>query len=316
MPAKFSAIGGTMGAAPVPQQKGGGSPPTPPTPQSPVNKIQVEQACYVALAGAIGGLLFWVLALYAGTVPKQIATWHWYGQVSALMFISAIAGLFGVYLLTASQVPAIRTFIFAIVCGLLWQPIIDKAKASAGSALATHQTENVNGQTALLKTASSSGNTEQVSSAVKAAVPVVTQAIKTLPDVQDAGKTQELVDSSQRAITELQAAANKAPDSSVGAIKEVGIAASEGHRTDLAMHAVQSLREIGLSAADTQRTEVVKASVDSLQELAVRSSDPEIKDAALKSLKEVEADRTRNFVQPTSAEHKGVVTSVKKVKGS
>jgi len=53
-------------------------------------------------------------------------------------------------------------------------------------------------------------------------VPAVTQALKQFPDVQDADKKQAIVDSSDKALVALQAAAVKAPDSSIQAIKEVG----------------------------------------------------------------------------------------------
>ncbi len=268
-----------MGATPAPQPAGGGS---------PVNTTQIVQALYVALSGAVGGTLFWVLCKYSASTPKQIAGWPWFGQVGALMFIGGIAGLFGVYLLTASQITAMRTYIFAIVCGLLWQPIIDEAQKSAGNVLATQQTQNVDNQTGLVRAASANGNPEQVKAAVGAAVPVVTQAIQNLPNVQDAQKNQEIVNSSQKAITELQAAASKDPDASVGALKDVSIVASQGHHTMLALHAIQSLQEIGMSAT---RPEVVKESIASLQEVAAKSSDPELKNAAINSSFAVETNR-------------------------
>lgn len=270
-----------MGAAPAAQPVYG---------SSHFNTAQVVQALCVALFGAIGGLLFWVLGKYSGNVPKQIVSWPWYGQVSALMFMSAIAGMFGVYLLTASQVPAIRTFMFAIVCGLLWQPIIDQAQKSAGNILATQQSHYVDNQAGLVKAASSNGDEEQVRVAVGAAVPVVTQAITKLSNVQDTEKNQELVNSSQKAITELQAAASKAPNSSVGALKDVGIVASQGHQTALALHAIQSLQEIGMSSA---KDEVVKKSIASLQEVAAKSDDPDVRKAALNSSLALEASKMK-----------------------
>jgi hypothetical protein len=270
-----------MGATPAPQPASAGS---------QVNTSQIVQALWVALSGAVGGLLFWVLCKYSASTPKQIGGWPWYGQVSALMFIGAIAGLFGVYLLTASQIPAMRTYIFAIVCGLLWQPIIEQAQKSAGNVLATQQTQNVESQAGLVKAASSSGNPEQVKAAVGAAVPTVTQAIRNLSNVQDADKSQELINSSQKAITELQAAASKAPDSSVGALKDVGIVASQGHHTALALHAIQSLQEIGTSST---KDEVVKETIASLQEVAAKSDDLDVKKAALNSSQVLETNKAK-----------------------
>ncbi|HKV93345.1 MAG TPA: hypothetical protein VJW20_12430 [Candidatus Angelobacter sp.] len=269
-----------MGAAPTPQPASG----------SQFNTTQIVQALCVALFGAIGGLLFWVLGKYSGNVPKQIVGWPWYGQVSALMFMSAIAGLFGVYLLTASQVPAIRTFMFAIVCGLLWQPIIDQAQKSAGNILANQQTHNVDNQTGLLKAASSSGSPEQVKAAVGAAVPTVTQAIKTLSQVQGAPRSEELINSSQKAINEFQAAASEDPDSSVGALKDVGIVASQEHHTALALHAIRSLQEVGMSAT---KPGVVNESIASLHEVADKSDDPDVKKAALNSSLALETSKAK-----------------------
>ncbi|HEY7405064.1 MAG TPA: hypothetical protein VIB39_16175 [Candidatus Angelobacter sp.] len=270
-----------MGATPAAQPYSG---------SSHVNTTQIVQALYVALSGAVGGLLFWVLCKYSASIPKQIIGWPWFGQVSALMFIGAIAGLFGVYLLTASQIPAMRTYIFAIVCGLLWQPIIDQAMKSAGNVMATQQTQNVDNQAGLVKAASSSGNPDQVKAAVGAAVPAVTQAINRLSDVQDPAKNQELVNSSQKAINELQAAASTAPNSSVGALKDVGIVASQGHHTALALHAIQSLQQVGMSAT---QEDVLKESIASLHEVADKSDDLDVKNAALNSSLVLETNKAK-----------------------
>src|SRR5947207_15766651 len=114
-------------------------------PQKPLDKGQVSQALYVALAGAIGGLLFWMLGRYAGTAT--FAGWKWYGQIPALMFLGSMAGLFGVYLLTASSLNSMRTYIFAIVCGVVWQPIINSAMQSVVNATATKHVAEVSSET-------------------------------------------------------------------------------------------------------------------------------------------------------------------------
>jgi len=278
-----------MGAAPGPQ---------PTTSGSQLNKAQIVQACYVALCGAVGGLLFWALTKYAGTVPRQIAAWPWLGQISILMFFGAIAALFGVFYLTASQMPAMRTFIFAIVCGAVWQPIIDKVLASASSVSTDNQISSVHTQTEKLHSAAASGSAEQVKTAVNATLPVVTKAIQQLPEVEDAAKKEVLIENSQKAINELQLAAQKDPESSVAAIKEVGIVASHAHSTTVGISAVQSLREIGASAADNQRMDIAQKSIQSLEELAARSEDPIVKKSAAESLKEVKADASRISPRP------------------
>src|SRR5262249_42186746 len=139
---------------------------------------------------------------------------------------------------------------------------------SAGNVVATRQTQNVDNQAGLIKAAASNGNPEQVKAAVGAAVPAVTQAINRLSSVQDPQKSQELENSSQKAINELRAAASKAPDSSVGALKDVILVASHGHHTALALHAIESMQAVGTATA---QEDVVKETIVSLREIANRS---------------------------------------------
>src|SRR5882724_4135364 len=272
-------------------------------PEKPLDKGQVSQALYVALAGAVGGLLFWMLGKYSGTVT--FAGWPWFGQIPALMFLGAMAGLFGVYLLTSSSLNSMRTYIFAIVCGVVWQPIINTAMQSVVNATATKHVEEVSTQAEQLKSSADKGSIADVTIRVNATVPAVTQAIQQLPDVQDAGKKQEIVDSSQKAISALEVAANKAPNSSIDGIKQVGIAASTGNHTTVSIHAVQSLRTIGLAAAH-EHPEVAKLTADSLQAIASSSNDPSVKSAVEASLKELTVvtqkpidQPPRRIVQPT-----------------
>src|SRR5215831_13005122 len=111
----------------------------------PISKPDVERLLFVALAGAAGGALFWLLAAWSGTTT--FGAWPWEGQLAALMFIGSISGLFGVYLLTSSNLNSMRTYVFAIVCGLVWQPIINSARQSVNNASVTRQTAAVNTET-------------------------------------------------------------------------------------------------------------------------------------------------------------------------
>jgi hypothetical protein len=254
--------------------------------QAPISKGQIEQALWIAFCGCIGGILFWVLSKLSGTAV--FAAWPWYGQVPALAFLGAIAALFGVFLLTASNLNAMKTYIFAIVCGVVWQPIINTAIKSYSNVGITRQVEQVSTKTDQLQNTANNGSTEQVQSAVKATVPAVTEALKQY-SVQDADKKQAIVDSSDKALVALEAAAAKAPDSSIQGIKEVGIAANDGHHADVGLHAIHSLREIGLASARENKPEVTKATIESLQVLATSGKDPALKNTAASYLKEIQA---------------------------
>jgi hypothetical protein len=257
-------------------------------PQVPITRGQIEQALWVAFCGALGGFLFWLLGKWSGTAT--FAYWKWYGQIPALAFLGAIAALFGVFLLTASSLNAIKTYVFAIVCGLVWQPIINTAIKSYSNVGVTRQVAQVSDQTQQLQNTADHGSPEEVNSAVKSTVPAVTQALKQFPNVQDADKKQAIVDSSDKALLAFQAAAGKAPDTSIQAIKEVGVAASEGNHFDVGIHAINSLREIGMAGAKSNHPEIAAATVASLRTLAVSGKDPALRNAAATSLKEIEAE--------------------------
>lgn len=251
-----------------------------------LSKPDIERLLFVALAGAAGGTLFWLLAAWSGTAT--FGAWPWEGQLAALMFIGSIAALFGVYLLTSSNLNSMRTYVFAIVCGLVWQPIINTARQSVTNAGVTRQTAAVNTQTEQLKSVTTSGSEQDVSAAVDSTAPQVTAAISQLGDVQDAGKKQEIVDNSKKAITALEGASAKAPESSIQAIQKVGIAAGQANQTAVGIQAVQSLRAIGVAA---KQPAIAQKSVDSLKLLEATSQDPAVKKAAEISLRDLQAAR-------------------------
>ncbi len=257
-------------------------------PQVPITRGQIEQALWVAFCGALGGFLFWLLGKWSGT--DTFAYWKWYGQIPALAFLGAVAALFGVFLLTASSLNAIKTYIFAIVCGLVWQPIINTAIKSYGNVGVTRQVAQLTNQTQQLQNSADHGTPDEVKAAVQSTVPAVTQALKQFPDVQDAAKKQAIVESSDKALVAFEAAASKAPDTSIQAIKEVGIAASESNHTDVGIHAINSLHEIGMAGAKGNHPEIAELSVVSLRKLAVSGKDPALRNAAATAVKEIEAE--------------------------
>ncbi len=116
--------------------------------------------------------------------------------------------------------------------------------------------------------------------------------------MQDAGKKQEIVDSSQNAIGALETAASKAPDSSIDGIKQVGVAAGQGNHTSVSLRAVQSLRSIGLSATNNNRPEIAKLTIDSLKSISDHTNDPSVKGAVEATLTELTAASTKPIDRP------------------
>ena len=86
---------------------------------------------------------------------------------------------------------------FAIVCGLVWQPIINTAIKSYSNVGVTRQVAQVSNQTQQLQNTEDHGSPEEVKSAVKSTAPAVTEALKQFPNVQDTEKNRR----SPRALT-------------------------------------------------------------------------------------------------------------------
>jgi hypothetical protein len=253
-----------------------------------ITPVDIKELRYVGIAGAAGGILFWLLSVWSS--QPAFPGWPVYGQILALAFIGAIAGLFGVYLLTASNLNSMRTYVFAIVCGLVWQPIIDSARHSVNNASAVRQASAVNTTADQLSSAVSHGDARKIDSAVTSTVPAVTHAIDQLPNVQDAATKQQIVSGSKRAITALEGASTTAPDSSIQALQKIGVSAGQANQTDVGLSAVQSLHAISMRSSAPA---TVKLSEDSLKAIAESSKDSSVKKAAEVSLRDLQSQRAR-----------------------
>lgn len=245
------------------------------TTQSGINSTTVKSLGGVLLAGSVGGFLFWIIAKWTGT---SLPTVFGQGTIAILMFVGALAGAFGVYLLTASDLNAIRTYIFAIICGLAWQPIIGAAQRMATNAAATSQNAQVGNQVALIKSAATNGSTQQISSAVENAAPAVNQALSLSTSVSDASKKAEITEQSKQAIDQVQTTSNKAPNAAVDFLKSVSLSAANSGESSVGIHAVQALQMIGKE--QSQNPAVTLKVQQSLNDLASQSRDPSIQTAA------------------------------------
>jgi hypothetical protein len=80
----------------------------------------------VLLAGAMGGLVSWV---YSETVGRSLGM-QWYLGIPACLLLGSVAGVLGVYIIAKTDTrERVHLLAFAILCGILWRPIIDSARA-------------------------------------------------------------------------------------------------------------------------------------------------------------------------------------------
>ena len=242
-----------------------------------INPASILRLVAIVVAGAIGGFLFWIIAVCTGTSPLPISAGFW--TIPALMFLGAFSAAIGVYVLTASDTAAIKTYIFASLCGLCWQPVIASGVRMVANATATSQTAMIGSQVQAVQQAAASGNNEQLTAAVQQIPPLVTQALSTTANTNTDNRT-VVLDTSKQAITQLQSAAAQAPDATVQAIQKISVNAANTNTPSVALHGVQTLSAIGLEAVRTQDSAVVEMVRQSLATIAAKSKDASIQIAA------------------------------------
>jgi hypothetical protein len=245
-----------------------------------ISRASIQRLIAIVAAGAIGGFLFWIIAKLTGTSPLSVNIGFW--EIPALMFLGAFSAAIGVYVLTASDTAAIKTYIFASLCGLCWQPVIASGIRMVSNATATSQTEQLGTQGELIQQATNSGSVEQLNAAVQQTPALVTQALDTTATT-DSAKRSEVLDTSKRTITQLQSAAEKAPDATIEALQNISVSAANSGTPSVALHSVQSLLSIGLRANRAQNTAVVENVRQSLGYIAAHSKDVSIQTAAKNS---------------------------------
>jgi hypothetical protein len=251
--------------------------PSTPDPGGGINRATLISLGGVLASGAVGGLLFWIVARWSGSALPSV---FGQGTVFVLMFVGALAGAFGVFLLTASDLNAIRTYVFAVICGMAWQPVLGSAQRLATNAVATNQTAQIGDRVDQIKSATNSGSSQQISNAVENTVPAVNQALSLSANVSDASKKAEIIDKSKQAINELQTTSVKAPDASVEALKSISLTATNAGESGVAIHAIETLHTIGNNAERSNNPAVALKVRQSLSALAIQSRDPSVQSAA------------------------------------
>lgn len=232
---------------------------------------------FVLVSGAVGGLLYWITAKWTGT-PLPVV----FGAaiVPVLMLLGALAATVGVYVLTASDMGAVRTYVFALLCGLAWQPVLVAGTRIASNASASSQTAQLGQQVQQIQTADKSGNADAVSAAVQQTVPVINKALEFSTNAADPDKKTEVLDSSKQAINQLQQSAAKAPDASVDGLQNVTVTAANAGAPAVAIHGIQSLNVIGKEAMARHDLALQKKVQDSLLSIATQSKDASVQTAA------------------------------------
>lgn len=113
--------------------------------------LQQSKPVLIIIAGLVGGLGAWVWATTVGPSPLLGNPWV---AIPAYMFLGAIAGFLGVYLVAKTD-PAqtAHAIAFSLACGVFWGPVISGAEAMVKRSQVEAQSQHVAvQQVALLRT--------------------------------------------------------------------------------------------------------------------------------------------------------------------
>jgi hypothetical protein len=242
-----------------------------------VNRASLLRLSGIGIAGAVGGFLFWVLAKLTGTAPLPVSAGLW--TIPALMLLGGFAAAIAVYVLTASDTAAMKTYVFASICGVCWQPIIASGVRMVSNATAVSQSAALVTQTAQVQQAAAGGNVDQINTALAQTVPAVTAALGATANA-DPDRKQEIVSRSQQAISQIQSTAAQAPDASVSALQKISVTAANNATPSVALNAIDSLRAIGADAQTRQNSSVMAKVRASLTKVGEQTTDPTVKAAA------------------------------------
>ncbi|HKF46779.1 MAG TPA: hypothetical protein VKB38_05430 [Terracidiphilus sp.] len=242
-----------------------------------INRTTLLYFAFVLAAGAVGGLLYWITAKWTGT---QLPVVFGAATVLVLMLLGALAAAVGVYVLTASDMSAIRTYVFAVLCGLAWQPVLAAGTRMASNAAASSQTAQLGQQVQQIQTATQSGNTTQVTAAVQQTVPVITKSLELSSTVADQDKKNQILDTSKQAVNQLEQSAAQAPEASVDALQNVSVTAANSSAPSVAIQGIQSLNRIRQNALLRHDLALSDRIQRTLGNIAAQSKDATVQTAA------------------------------------
>ena len=196
--------------------------------------------------GAFGGMCAFLLSRLLLVGPFAKAPWllDLFGE----LFLGALAALFGVFLLTASDLKDRKTVVFAIACGFFWNPVLVSTQAYV-----TQHSDNV--------ATSQAGGAVQKTDGL-AQLPPQKQADAAAAAASDTasaiGKLQSLSPSAQQSIVQSSAQTVKnisqasASPASVAALDKIASASQQGGAPQVHQLALQQLRVLAATAENPQ----------------------------------------------------------------
>ncbi len=215
------------------------------TSSTPSSETNFKDFVRFGAVGAFGGLCAFLLSrlLLIGPFAKSAWPLDLCGEIA----LGGLAALFGVFLLTASDLSASRTMVFALACGFFWNPILSSTQAYVTQH--ADNTSTVLATSGLNTSAQLSGQTTQQSATtVASAAKDTSAAIGNLSKVS-ADARQKIVTSSTQTLQNISAPATATP-ASVQAITQIATASQQNGATSVHTAALDRLNILATTARD------------------------------------------------------------------
>ena len=227
------------------------------------------------LAGALGGVLSWLYPLLATQSPIPL---RFIPILGAIVF-GVVASLIGIFLSNTDTTDIYRCFVYALVCGMFWKPIIDGGQSlikEAEKAKPTLQAQDlapdVTKAAEALKKAAPAALPADLNTATSAGVKLAAL----IPQIQDSGVKAEAERALQQLVTAVSEAGSKDPKAAVQSLTAIAERTAQSGTS-------QPGRNAMIAVADLSSRSTVATAVKGLTAVATSAAEHGHKELAMES---------------------------------
>jgi hypothetical protein len=228
-----------------------------------------------ALAGAIGGVLSWLYPLIATQSPIPLRFIPIFGAV----VFGAVASLIGIFLANTDTSDIYRCFVYALVCGLFWKPIIDGGQSlikEAEKARPTLQAQDLAPDVRKAAEALKKADPAALPANLNAATDAGVKLAALVPQIQDSAVKAEAERALQQLVTAVSEAGSRDPKGAVQSLTAIAERTAQGGASEIGRNAT-------VAVADLSSHSIVATAVKGLTAVATSAAEHGHKELAMES---------------------------------
>lgn len=253
------------------------------------------------LAGAIGGVLSWLYPLIATQSPIPLK----FIPILGAVVFGAVAGLIGIFLANTDTTNIYRCFVYALVCGLFWRPIIDGAQSlikEAEKAKPTLQAQDLAPDVTKAAEALKVTDPKALPTNLNTATSAGVKLAALVPLIQDPAVKAEAERALQQLVTAVNDAGSRDPKGAVQSLTAIAERTAQGGASQVGRNAmtavanlsnhsnvgtaVQGLTSVATAAAEHGHKELAMESHLKAAEVATQAPESVLPPHQVQALKE------------------------------